>query len=80
LLEGDEGTAVSKLALVLKVLKDGEWHGIEELQHLVELNEYQMQEVGAFLYEYDLATMDTQNKKLKINRCFQEFLGQAVSG
>ena len=79
-MSGDERTAVSKLALVLKVLKDGEWHGIEELQHLVELNENQMQEVAAFLYEYDLATMDIPNKKVKINRCFQEFLAQTVTG
>ena len=74
MLVGDEHTAVSKLALVLEVLKDGEWHEIKELQQLVELNEKQMQEVAAFLYEYDLATMDIPNKKLKINRCFQELL------
>jgi hypothetical protein len=74
LLAGDEHTAVSKLALVLELLKDGEWHAIEELQHLVELEENQVHEIAAFLYEYDLATMDTANRKVKINKCFQEFL------
>ena len=74
MLVGDDGTAVSKLALVLEVLKDGEWHEIEELQQLVELNENQVHEIAAFLYEYDFATMDIINKKVKINKYFREFL------
>ena len=74
MLAGDESTAVSKLTLVLEVLKDGEWHAIEELQHLAELEENQVHEIASFLYEYDLATMDNANKKVKINKCFQEFL------
>lgn len=74
MLVGDERTAVSKLALVLEVLKDGEWHGIEELEHLAELEENQVHEIAAFLYEYDFATMDIINKKVKINKHFREFL------
>jgi hypothetical protein len=74
LLVGDELTAVSKLALVLEVLGDREWHGIEELQQLVELNENQVQEGAAFLYEYDFAMIDIINKKVKIKQYFREFL------
>ncbi len=67
-------STVSKLALVLEVLKDGEWHRIEEIEHLAKLEQNQMQEIAAFLYEYDFATMDIINKKIKINKYFQEFL------
>lgn len=70
---------VSKIALVLEVLSDGEWHGTEELQERVELDENQAQEVAAFLFEYDLARMDIENKKVRLNKCFQKLLGQATT-
>jgi DNA-binding IclR family transcriptional regulator len=70
---------VSKVTLVLEVLSDGEWHRIEELQQLTELNENQVREIAAFLYEYDFARMDVEKKKLRINRHFQEFLSQTLT-
>ena len=74
-----EWRLVSKVSMVLEVLSDGEWHGIEELQQLTELNENQVREVAAFLYEYDFVRMDVENKKLRINRHFQEFLSQTLT-
>ncbi len=65
--------------MVLEVLSDGEWHGVEELQQLTELNENQVREIAAFLYEYDFARMDVEKKKLRINRHFQEFLSQTLT-
>lgn len=65
---------VSKLSLVLEVLKDGEWHAIEELQHQARLKENQVHEIAAFLNEYDLATTDKGKKKVKINNDFRELL------
>jgi hypothetical protein len=72
---GDELT-VSKMTIMLEVLSDGEWHGIEELQQLVELNERQVREIAAFLFEYDLAVVDISSQKVRINKCFQEILTQ----
>jgi hypothetical protein len=66
----------SKVTVVLEVLSDGEWHGLEELQELAALNENQVREIAAFLYEYDFARVDVENRKVRINRCFQEFLTQ----
>ena len=62
--------------MMLEVLSDGEWHGIEELRQLVELNERQVGEIAAFLFEYDLGVVDVLNQKVRINRCFQEILVQ----
>jgi DNA-binding IclR family transcriptional regulator len=67
---------VSKVTTMLEVLSDGKWHGVEELQQLTELSENQIQEIAAFLYEYDFVKMDAENKKVRINRCFQDFLTQ----
>lgn len=67
---------VSKVTTMLEVLSDGEWHGMEELQQLTELNENQVREIAAFLFEYDFVKMDAENRKVRLNRCFQEFLTQ----
>jgi len=67
---------VSKITLILEILSDGKWHGIEELQQRMELNEHKVHEITTFLNEYDLAKIDDANRKVKINRNFQKFLAQ----
>jgi hypothetical protein len=67
---------VSKLALALEVLKDGEWHSIAELQQPLELSQYQASKIALFLYEYNFAVMDDQNQKVKIHKYTREFLAQ----
>jgi hypothetical protein len=66
----------SKIELILNVLSDGEWHKIYDLQQLAELEERQIQEMAAFLFEYDFARFDFENKKVRINQDFQNFLIQ----
>jgi hypothetical protein len=64
----------SKVELILKALSDGKWHKTYELQQLAELDDQQIQEMAAFLFEYDLAKVDLENKKVRINQYFQDFL------
>jgi hypothetical protein len=73
---GEELRTTSKLGLALEVLRDGEWHGMEELQQLLELNQSQAAEIVSFLHEYNLAAIDDQNKRVRIQKYFQEFLAQ----
>jgi hypothetical protein len=68
----------SKITMILEILSDGKWHGIEELQQRMELDEYKVQEITTFLNKYDFATIDDVNKKVKINRGFQKFLAQTM--
>jgi hypothetical protein len=69
----------SKIELILKALSDGEWHKTCELQLLAELDEQQIQEMAAFLFEYDFARVDLHNKRVRINHEFQNFLIQTPS-
>jgi DNA-binding IclR family transcriptional regulator len=69
----------SKITMILEILRDGKWHGIEELQQRMELDEYKVQEITKFLNKYDFATIDGANKKVKINRGFQKFLAQTMT-
>ncbi len=64
---------------MLEVLRDGEWHVMEELQQLLELNQSQALEIVSFLHEYNLAAIDDQNKRVRIQKYFQEFLAQTSS-
>jgi hypothetical protein len=66
----------SKIELILKVLSDGEWHKTFELQQLSGLDERQIQEMTAFLFEYDFARVDLENKEVRVNLDFRNFLVQ----
>jgi DNA-binding IclR family transcriptional regulator len=69
----------SKIPMILEILSDGKWHEIKELQQRMELDEYKVQEITAFLNKYNFATLDDDNKKVKINRGFQKFLAQTTT-
>ncbi len=65
--------------MILEILGDGRWHGIEELQQRLNLNERKIQEIAKFLSEYDFVKIDKENEKVKINRNFQKLLAQTVT-
>jgi DNA-binding IclR family transcriptional regulator len=67
-----------KVTMILEILSDGKWHGIEELQQRMELDDYKVQEFTAFLNKYNFVTIDEANKKVRINRGFQKFLDQTT--
>jgi DNA-binding IclR family transcriptional regulator len=70
---------VSKITMLLEILGDGKWHGIEELQQRLELNERKVQEITAFLNKYDFVKINKEHGKVKINRNFQKLLAQAIT-
>jgi DNA-binding IclR family transcriptional regulator len=65
--------------MILEILGDGKWHGIEELQQRLELNERKVQEITAFLNKYDFVKINKEHGKVKINRNFQKLLAQAIT-
>jgi DNA-binding IclR family transcriptional regulator len=70
---------VSKITMILEMLGDGKWHGIEELQLRLGLNEREVQEITTFLNKYDFVKIDKEHGKVKINRNFQKLLAQTVT-
>ena len=70
---------VSKITMILEILGDGKWHGIEELLLRLELNEHKFREIAAFLNKYDFVKIDEKNRRVKINRDFQKLLAQAIT-
>jgi predicted transcriptional regulator len=62
--------------LILELLSDGNWHGIDELLVKVKLNEQKFREVTEFLDKYGFIEFDHENRKVKINRDFRKLLVQ----
>ena len=70
---------MSKITMILEILGDGKWHGIEELLLRLELNEHRFREITAFLNKYGFVKIDEKNRRVKINRDFQKLLAQPVT-
>ncbi len=65
--------------VILELLSDGRWHGVEELLSRAELNEQKVEEVTGFLSKYDFVKVDKKNKRVKINRDFRKLLAQPAA-
>jgi predicted transcriptional regulator len=70
---------VSKVMVILELLSDGKWHGVEELLLGAGLSEQKFQEITGFLSKYGFVKVDEENKKVKVNRDFQRLLIQPVT-
>ena len=70
---------VSKVMVILELLSDGKWHGVEELLLGAGLSEQKFQEITGFLSKYGFVKVDEENKKVKVNRDFQRLLVQPVT-
>lgn len=64
----------SKIASILEILIDGEWHAIVEIRRIVEIDEAQLQPIMDFLNEYSFIVCDEAGKKVRLNKLTQEFL------
>ncbi|KON31303.1 hypothetical protein AC478_03070 [miscellaneous Crenarchaeota group-1 archaeon SG8-32-3] len=62
---------MSKIAMVLELLGDGKWHGIEESLLRLKLSEREFLEVADFLGKYGFVKVDEKNRRVRINRDFQ---------
>jgi hypothetical protein len=68
-----------KISRVLELLGDGKWHGMQEVQQLMNLNEREIQEITRFLSKYDFAEVDKANKRVRATRDFQKILAQSAT-
>jgi DNA-binding IclR family transcriptional regulator len=63
--------------MLLEALSDGRWHGVQELQLRLELDEQKFKNITAFLNKYNFVEVDEEKGKVKINRDFRELLAKA---
>jgi Spy/CpxP family protein refolding chaperone len=58
------------------MLKDGQWHMLEEIQEKTNLTEDQIQQIVAFLKEYRFIIMNETRKELRLEESVRRFLAQ----
>jgi len=63
-----------RIADVLEILNDGQWHSIDEIKLKAKLDEIQSKKITEFLNEYDFITVDDDKNKLKIKEAVRKFL------
>jgi len=61
------------------MLKDGQWHWLEEIQQKTGLNRNQFHQVVAFLKGYNFIIVDEINKKIKLEEMVKGFLAQTTT-
>jgi len=75
----EDTSTTSKIAMILEILKDGQWHALKEIQTKMGLNEDQTHQTVAFLKEYSFIIMDETKKKMKLQENVRKFLTQTTT-
>jgi DNA-binding IclR family transcriptional regulator len=68
-----------KVAEVLEILNDGNWHTLEEVRRKMNLNRNQIQQIAGFLKEYEFVAIDETQKRMRIEETVRKFLTQEAT-
>ena len=68
-----------KVAKILEILSDGNWHPLEEIRRKMNLNRNQIQQISGFLREYEFVTLDETQKRMRIEETARKFLTQEAT-
>ena len=63
-----------RIAGVLEILSDGEWHTLEGVRRKMKLSRNQIQQVVKFLEEYEFVKLDEARMKMRIEEAVRRFL------
>ena len=61
---------------ILWLLKDGEWHDLEEIAEKAEISKFKTEMVLSFLGEYDFIQINKDHKKVKLKPSILEFFNK----
>jgi DNA-binding IclR family transcriptional regulator len=68
-----------KIAGVLEILNDGEWHTLQRIRRKMKLNKEQIQQIALFLEEYEFVTIDETKNKIRIEEAVRKFLTEETT-
>ena len=68
-----------RIAEILEILNDGKWHLIEEIHVRMHLGENQVQQIVAFLKEYEFVALDRKKKEIRLEDAVRKFLMQTAT-
>jgi hypothetical protein len=70
---------VSKIAQILEILGDGDWHNLLELQDEVGVSNGRLLEILGFLSKYEFLKIDYVDEKARIAKKVQDFMAQKAT-
>ena len=68
-----------RIAEILEILNDGQWHLLTEVKKKMKLTDDQVKQIADFLREYDFVEINDADKKIKIGEDVLKFLSQTAT-
>ena len=68
-----------RVAGVLEMLRDGEWHRLEDVRRELKLSRSQFRQVVEFLRDYEFVAVDEAGKRMRIEDSVRRFLAQEAT-
>ena len=68
-----------RIAEILGILNDGQWHLLAEVKKKMNLTDDQVKQIADFLREYDFVEINDADKKIKIGEDVLKFLSQTAT-
>lgn len=65
---------MSAIDQILLLLKDGNWHKLEEIMQIVSLSQDKTEKIVSFLNEYEFVDLRDNSKEVKIQSTIREFI------
>ncbi len=79
LFRGGRAQTAAKIARILELLNDGQWHTPGDLQKNTELDKNQIQKVIAFLEEYQFVTVNETRKEIRLQEAMRKFFTESAT-
>jgi predicted transcriptional regulator len=67
------------MAEILKMLNDGRWHLINDIEAGANLNASQSKEIIEFLKKYEFVAVDQKKNRVRLKEAVREFLTQEAT-
>ena len=65
---------MSKAEIILKLLENGKWHNLKDIEEKTQINGYKIKNITDFLAKYNFVTLDDLEQKVKLDPPTKRFL------
>jgi len=76
---GRKVSTASKIARILELLNDGQWHMLDDVQKKTKLDKDQLQQIVAFLKEYEFIATKDEKEEVRLQETARRFLTQNIT-
>ncbi|UCC58368.1 MAG: hypothetical protein JSW14_00075 [Candidatus Bathyarchaeum sp.] len=65
---------MSMTEIILRLLENGKWHHLTEIEEKTQLNSHNVKNITNFLAKFNFVKLDHTEQKIKLNRPTMKFL------